>query len=271
MMPANLQTPSNDPNKVFMAPPAPSKSEATCNSAMAVSKKALKVATFPFFIRGCQGVYNNWNSHNCLSGVNLMLSLGCILISVPGIAINAGGALVAASSAAVAGGAKGVHALEKLKPDEYRAYLTQEFVKDLSGFMKDMTADQKEFFKANLDKLVGMEVLSIAFLDRKNWGEKLTVQGTEIEEKNLQDTISREYFRDLITIKQNLCSLYGTPADDAQVWNIMLADLANPDALKEDLYRHEKITKILEKVTVFCERTNNDEVFQKACQEFLKM
>ena len=49
--------------------------------------------------------------------------------------------------------------------------------------MKDMTEDQKEFFKANLDKLVGMEALSIAFLDRKNWSEKLTVQGTEMGEK----------------------------------------------------------------------------------------
>ena len=55
-----------------------------------------------------------------------MLSLGCILVSVPGIAVNAGGALVAASSAAVAGGAKGVHELEKLKSDEYPAYISQD-------------------------------------------------------------------------------------------------------------------------------------------------
>jgi hypothetical protein len=192
-------------------------------------------------------------------------------ISVPGIAVNAAGALVAGGSAAVAGGAKAVNALEKLKPDEYRAYLTREFVREVNELMKEMNDDQKEFFKANLDKLVGLEVLSIAFLDRKNWSDNLTVQGRVIEEKNLQDSISREYFKDLTAVKKNINSLYSSPASDEHAWNIMLADLGNPDVLKSDAYRHEKITQILAKIAVFCERTKNDEVFQKACAEFLKI
>jgi hypothetical protein len=190
-----------------------------------------------------------------------------------GIPVALGSAVAtAATGAAYAFEAAGRAVEDKLcSPSEatqLREHLAEKFAERMKTVFESLSFKERHEKEKNLPSVVGMAIISVAFLSRNQKGMRIKAGDEMLTMENINDmnSICKEYFKDICAIKDAISELCPSPHDD-HAWKILMEDI---QGMKMDSTRNETLAIMLQMTADLSEKVLADKLIMSAWNKFFE-
>lgn len=216
-----------------------------------------------------------------LSGLfGALMVLASPMWGIVRLVVGGGGTVIGAAATTATGVAyvgelaiKGMaHKTAPTEAQLLREDLTKRFVNRMNETIRQASVGDRAFFRQNINHLMAMSVLKVAFLSRVVADERvILVNGERFGAERLanQDEITQSYFDDICEMKLAIREMNLSPNDE-HGWNVLKNDLIHwtpKNEIHMEKVPHERLTILWGAIHSVVHKLSDDAVFARIWRE----